>query len=141
MDPQVATSLVFLPAIPSWLPLWSLLSPEDATSGGGGDGGAGGSRSGPVPLSVATIQAAGEEPRSPEGTATAKAGRSSGDASCYLSNDCGTRGRRGAVRLVQTVAALQTPYRYAAVLHFWGMVSGEGGRGSGLSWYIRMLLA
>ncbi|CAN0104151.1 unnamed protein product, partial [Ectocarpus fasciculatus] len=33
---QVTTSLVYLPAIPSWLPLWSLLSPSDAISSSGG---------------------------------------------------------------------------------------------------------
>eukprot|EP00903_Cladosiphon_okamuranus_P019223 g17677.t1 len=131
-----ATSLVFLPAIPSWMPLWSLLSPEDATSGGGGSGGSGGigradgGRSGPNPISVATIHAAGAETTSPEGTARAEAGdNGSGDGCRTLNDDGGTRGRldatggdrggRGAVRLVQTVAALQTPYRYAVVLHFW----------------------
>lgn len=38
-----------------------------------------------------------------------------------------TGGGRGAVRLVQTVAAAQTPCRYAAVLHFWDVVSDEDG--------------
>eukprot|EP00752_Nemacystus_decipiens_P008279 g7402.t1 len=132
-----ATSLVFLPAIPSWLPLWSLLSPEDATSGGGGGGGGGskadGSRSSSTAPSAATAPEAGAETSSLEGTAAARAGASGGgggDGCC--SSDGRASGRfaaaggngngnagRGAVRLVQTVAAVQTPYRYAAVLHFW----------------------
>lgn len=40
-----------------------------------------------------------------------------------LAGGSGSGGGRRAVRLVQTVAAAQTPYRYAAVLHFWDLVS------------------
>ena len=134
--PQPETSLVFLPAIPSWLPLWSLLSPEDAASGGSGSGsGSGGggadvgNRSGAAALSGAAMQAPVAETSSPEGKAVGKGGNgcSSGGGGG------GGGGGRGAVRLVQTVAATQTPCRYAAVLHFWDVVSGKGGTGRGLA--------
>lgn len=35
----------------------------------------------------------------------------------------GGGGGGGAVRIVKVVAAVQIPYRYAAVLHFWDVVS------------------
>lgn len=38
-------------------------------------------------------------------------------------------GGRGAVRLIQVVAAAQTPYRYAVVFHFWDAVRARGGGG------------
>lgn len=123
---------MFLPSIPSWLPLWSLLSPEDAISGGGGGGGkAAGSRSGRAAPPVATGQVAGAETKSPEGLDAVRAGDGSGgDDHCNIDGGTGCRlaaagaddGGRGAVRLVQTVAAAQTPYRYAAVFHFWDVV-------------------
>lgn len=148
LDFQAATSLVFLPSIPSWLPLWSLLSPEDAISGGGGGGGSGGkaagSRSGRAAPPVATGQVAGAETKSPEGLDAVRAGDGSGgDDHCSIDGGNGCRlaaagaddGGRGAVRLVQTVAAAQTPYRYAAVLHFWDVVRHGEERERGASWW------
>lgn len=40
-------------------------------------------------------------------------------------------GGRGAVRFVQTVSSPRAPYRYAAVLHFWDVVSQPSNIGGG----------
>lgn len=137
---QATTSLVYLPAIPSWLPLWSLLSPSDAiSSSGGGECGSSSGSSGLAHLSetkttgadktpphkpVATSASSGEEPKlsSLDPALNGLAAEGGGDSVG------GAGDGRGAVRLVQAVATSQAPYRYAVVLHFWDVVSErEGG--------------
>lgn len=133
--------------------MWSLLSPEDASSGGGtgggdGSGAAGGSSSSSKSGSAvpsATAMAEEAEAKPSDGTAGVEGSGGDGCSVPGISRDRGVAsdqgggtlsdlarfalaggggsGGRGAVRLVQTVAAVQTPYRYAAVLHFWDVVS------------------
>lgn len=148
---QATTSLVFLPAIPSWLPLWGLLSPADAVSGTRGDSGDSNNGSTLLPSDGQIAEPGKDSPHDP---AVAKAGRVSStidekngdkgeqderdqnegdDAVSALGNDFrrvalagagrSGGGGRGAVRLVQTIASADAPYRYAAVLHFWDVVS------------------
>ncbi|CAN0437170.1 unnamed protein product, partial [Ectocarpus sp. 12 AP-2014] len=121
---QATTSLVYLPAIPSWLPLWSLLSPSDAIGSSGSSGVAHlsetrttGADKTPPHEPAATSASNGDEPSvsvldpALDGLAAVGSGDSVGGG--------GGGGGRGAVRLVQTVATSQAPYRYAVVLHFW----------------------
>lgn len=73
-----------------------------------------------------------------DSSAVDRGGRSISESGVNVGNDSGALpgpdsfavasgggGGRGAVRLIQTVAAVQTPYRYAAVLHFWDVVREE----------------
>ncbi|CAN0493298.1 unnamed protein product, partial [Ectocarpus sp. 12 AP-2014] len=128
------TSLVYLPAVPSWLPLWSLLSPSDAiSSSGGGECGSSSESSGIAHLSETRMTGADKTP--PHEPASAFIGDEpnisaldpalNGQAAVGSGDNVGGGGGggggggRGAVRLVQTVATSQAPYRYAVVLHFW----------------------
>lgn len=146
--PQTPTATVLLPAIPTWLPLWSLLSPHDARRGGNSederheDGSS-------IPMG-STSAASGVDARPRGILSTTTDGKDCFGKQLPILKHCESDNQgsgndegefmraaevgdadgqagpvpwgRGAVGRIQVVAAGQAAYRFSAVLHFFDVV-------------------